>query len=324
MLIVIKITMKDQFEHIVTRATILQNADVIKQKCFNENVPDQSIFKPRIIDGLSEIQTGYQGFLIDAWGVLHDGISSYPYALKCLQKLQERNKTVVILSNAARRCEAMVHELETQGIGSGLYQAVLSSGELAWHSMNARRFPGRRGFYLGPPRSRGLLEGLDLDWVDEIESADFILNAGAARGNPPTTGDSEALLKLAVDRDLPMICANPDLIAIRGGQAGISAGALARRYEELGANQIEYYGKPHRPIYQQALTLLGDIPPSRVLAIGDAFDTDIRGGHDAELDTCLIASGIHRDQLLPLAENTILAASSADAVPTYTSEYLSW
>ncbi len=273
---------------------------------------------------MTEIQTGYQGFLIDAWGVLHDGASPYPHALECLQKLKKHNKNVIILSNAARRCEAMVHELRTQGIEPELYQNVLSSGELAWNSLNARKYHGQHGYYLGPPRSRGLLEGLYLDWVDDIESAGFILNAGASIGNPSTTADSEALLKRAVERDLPMICANPDLVAIRGGQAGISAGALAQRYEELGARQIEYHGKPHRPIYQQALRLLGDVSSSQVLAIGDGFDTDIRGGHNAGLDTCLIASGIHRDQLLPLSEDTILATSPVDAVPTYISEYLSW
>ena len=317
--------MQDQFEHIVTRVTILQNADVIKQKCADENVPDQSKFESRIIDGLSEIQTGYQGFLIDAWGVLHDGAGPYPYTLECLEKLQAHNKIVVILSNAARRSEALVHELRTQGIEPELYQTVLSSGELAWHSLNAKKkYHARHGYYLGPQRSRGLLEGLELDWVDDIESADFILNAGETKGNPSTTADSEALLKLAVKRELPMICANPDLVTIRGGQTGISAGALARRYEELGASQIEYHGKPHRPIYQQALTLLGDMPPSQVLAIGDAFDTDIRGGHNAGLDTCLIASGIHRDRLLPLSKDTIPVDTSVDAVPSYISEYLSW
>lgn len=256
--------------------------------------------------------------------MLHDGQKAYPYALDCLKNLQALGKKVVILSNAARRCEAMVHELQSVGIMPDLYQSVLSSGELAWKSLHGQSFQGKKGYYLGPPRSRGLLEDLELDWVDDIESADFILNTGAPEGNPSTTIDSEALLKTAVSRDLPMICANPDLVAIRGGQAGISAGALARRYKELGACQIEYHGKPHTPIYQHALTLLGSIPPSKVLAIGDAYETDIRGGQNAGLDTCLIAAGIHHETLLPLSIDSLQHSTPVDTKPNYACEYLSW
>jgi len=256
--------------------------------------------------------------------VLHDGDKTYPYALDCLKNLQAHGKKVVILSNAARRCEVLVRELQSVGIMPELYQSVLSSGELAWKSLHGKSIHDQRGYYLGPHRSRGLLEGLSLNWVDAIESADFILNTGAPVGNPSTTRDSEALLKAAVSRDLPMICANPDLVAIRGGQAGISAGALARRYEILGASQIEYHGKPYAPIYQQALTLLDKVPPSQVLAIGDAYDTDIRGGQNAGLDTCLIAAGIHREELLPLSIESLKFSTPIDILPDYACEYFSW
>ena len=256
--------------------------------------------------------------------MLHDGVAPYPHSIKSLEKLQEQHKSVVILSNAARRCEAMTEELKTVGIQPELYQSVISSGELAWKSLYNGHLQDKQGFYLGPARSRGLLEGLNQMWIDDIESADFILNAGAPIGNPPTTADSDVLLKAAADRDLPMICANPDLVAIRGGLAGISAGALARRYQELGASQIEYHGKPHSPIYREALALLGDIQSPQVLAIGDAFDTDIRGAKNAGLDTCLIAAGIHHEVLLPLSIDSLQSSTSRDTLPDYVCEYLSW
>ena len=283
-----------------------------------------SITHCKIISGLADIQQHYKAFLIDAWGVLHDGRQAYPYALDCLKSLQVQGKKVVILSNAARRCAVMALELQALGIGPGLYQSVLSSGELTWKSLCGKSFRGQHGYYLGPPRSRGLLEGLNLNWVDDIESADFILNTGAPEGNPSNTRGSEALMKTAVSRDLPMICANPDLVAIRGGQAGISAGALAQRYKELGGGQITYHGKPHAPVYQHALALLGTTLPSQVLAIGDAYETDIRGGNNAGLDTCLIAAGIHRETLMPLSLQSLKHSTPVDNQPDYACEYLSW
>lgn len=271
--------------------------------------------------------THYEGLLVDAWGVLHDGESLYPNAIDCLEKLRSNEKKVIILSNAARRSEAMVDELRSHDINPSYYHAVLSSGELTWQAINDAvknsSFPGRQGYYLGPVRSLGLVEGLPVDWVDEIVTADFILNTGAPQGNPSTTIDSEALLAKAAVNDIPMICANPDLVAIRAGQMGISAGALARRYRELGAQNIEYHGKPYPPIYSEALALL-KLPAAKVLAVGDAFATDIRGGLNAGLDTCLIAGGIHRDELFPLSSNTIQSVAPLDAMPAYVSEYLAW
>lgn len=286
-----------------------------------------SVTSCQIIAGLDTIQDQYQGFLIDAWGVLHDGVRLYPYALDCLKKLRCNGKKVVILSNAARRSEVIVAELRALKIKPDLYQGILSSGELTWlaiHEAPGKNiFSGQRGFYLGPERSRGLIEGLELGWVDDIEAANFILNTGAPVGNPSTTADSESLLARAALKDIPMICANPDQIAIRGGQAGISAGALALRYQQMGASRIEYHGKPYSAIYTQALALL-NLLPAQVLTIGDAFETDIHGARKAGLDTCLIAAGIHRDQLLPLSTKSVQAAAPLDALPTYASEYLAW
>ncbi len=265
--------------------------------------------------------------LVDAWGVLHDGERLYPYAHDCLVNLRKKGKKVIIISNAARRCEAIVAELKSFNVQPEDYYSVISSGELTWQAIRQTlhngTLSGHRGYYLGPLRSHGLVDGLELDWIDDVEQADFILCTGAPNGNPLTTIDSEALLTMAASKNIPMICANPDQIAIRGGQAGICAGALAKRYSDLGASTIYYYGKPHLPIYTRALALLG-LEASQVLAIGDAFETDIRGGRKAGLDTCLIATGIHRDHLFPLTAKRVDTIAPPDAMPDYLSEYLAW
>ena len=322
-LIVIKITIKDQFEHIVTPATIPQNVDVIKRKV----VDSKLLSKSKLIGGLNEIHTAYQGFLIDVWGVLHDGCSLYPHALECINKLLKYDKKIIILSNAARRTDVMIEELRGQEILPNHYHTVLSSGELTWQAiqkdLQAGNFYGRLGYYLGPERSRGLIDGLNLDWVDDIAKAEFILNTGTPHGNPQTTIDSDSVLNRAAELKLPMICANPDRIAIRAGLPGICAGTLANRYEELGGGEIQYFGKPYPSIYIEAMAKIG-LPASKVLAIGDAFETDIRGGQNAGLDTCLIAAGIHRQELLPLSRSTISAATAIYTAPDYICEHLAW
>ena len=99
-------------------------------------------------------------------------------------------------------------------------------------------------------------------------------------------------------RGMTMICANPDIVIHRGETLIYCAGALARRYEELGG-KVVYAGKPYLPIYARALALVerargATIDKSRVLAIGDGMETDIAGAARAGLDALFVTGGIHR------------------------------
>ena len=81
------------------------------------------------------------------------------------------------------------------------------------------------------------------------------------------------MLLQARERKLPLICANPDIVVERGDRLIYCAGAIAELYRELGGEVI-FYGKPHRPIYERAVTLAAQhrghaVPLDRVLAIGD-------------------------------------------------------
>lgn len=248
------------------------------------------------ITRVEEIAARFDAFLVDVWGVLHDGNGALPGSVTCLKQLLDAGKQVVIFSNAARRREGIAAELERQGIARDCYSDIVSSGELTWQHLRSEpdRY-GERCWYLGPARSIGLLEGLPLIRVEHPEDADFVLNAGV-EGNPADSRPFAPLLQRLRDLDLPMLCANPDRIAIRHGVAGIAAGALARDYAALNG-RVEFLGKPHAPMYRAAGAALGDLDPARALAIGDAMETDIRGGSDFGHPTLLVERGIHRRDL---------------------------
>jgi HAD superfamily hydrolase (TIGR01459 family) len=138
---------------------------------------------------------------------------------------------------------------------------------------------------------RSAAEGLPLEVVERVEDAEFLLLAGVE--DDARLEDFNALLEVAAARGLPMVCANPDIVAVLpGGGFGMAPGAVAHHYEQLGG-KVGYVGKPHRPIYQACLEALGDPPPAAVLTIGDSIAHDIAGGAAMELDTALIMSGIH-------------------------------
>ena len=52
--------------------------------------------------GLKSAADQYDLFFIDLWGVIHDGIELYQESIDVLEKLSERNKEFVLLTNAPR------------------------------------------------------------------------------------------------------------------------------------------------------------------------------------------------------------------------------
>ncbi len=254
----------------------------------------------RPIGGFGDIQRFYDAFLIDAWGVLHDGRSCYPGVIETLERLRRLAKPVVVLSNAARREAALRQELAAVGIAAESYHAVVSSGELTWQALAEGRLPFAttgKGYYLGPERSRSLCDGLEIDWVDSLDDCEFVLDTGAPEGNPATADRFAPLLRAMLDRQLPMICANPDLLAVRAGRPGISAGAIARLYQRMGASQVVYFGKPDAEIFVRAHALLGATEKNRLLMIGDGLETDIAGAAGFGIESLLITGGIHAAEL---------------------------
>lgn len=282
----------------------------------------------KAVSGLVQLDGSYDALLVDAWGVLHDGREIFPSAKECLAELRRRAKPVLIVSNAARRRDAMRRELESVGVGADLYQDLFTSGEMAWQALAAKRLPlapDARGYYLGPRRSRGLCDGLDYRWTDSLAAAGFVLNAGAAAGNPASAAALQPLVAEMVERRLPMICANPDLCAVRAGVRGISAGAIAELYSRLGGEALISFGKPGREIFRLALEAVPRVDAARVLMVGDAFATDIAGASRSGLASLLIAGGIHADELEPLGPGPVARlAARYRCRPDYYCDRLRW
>jgi HAD superfamily hydrolase (TIGR01459 family) len=249
------------------------------------------------LSGFAPLAGRYGGFIIDLWGVVHDGVTPYAGAIDCLRHLKQLGKPAVLLSNAPRRADVAQQAMREMGIPDTLYRGIITSGQVARESLLYRTNTwfarlGRCMFHLGPGRDRNLYEGLDLQPVEHPAEADFVLNTGPDYRSPTHLGLYEGTLRACAAARLPMICANPDLEVIRGGHTVMCAGALARRYEELGG-EVRWIGKPDPAIYSPALGMIG-LPSIRVLAVGDALRTDIAGAAAAGIDSCWVLGGIHR------------------------------
>jgi HAD superfamily hydrolase (TIGR01459 family) len=248
-----------------------------------------------LLSGIAPIAGHYDGFILDLWGVLHDGAHPMPGAVEALHRLREAGKRIVILSNAPRRSASVIERIAEIGIARTLYDELLSSGEATWRWLKQGGPSGRRLFPIMAARDGSMLDGLDFGIARKIEAADFILNTGVESANDKVE-DFENILRAGAARGLPMVCANPDLVVIHRGKAEICAGAIALRYEQLGG-PVQYFGKPHPPIYRDCFALLGVSDRRRILAVGDSLRTDIAGANAADIDGLLVLGGIHQEEL---------------------------
>ncbi len=252
-----------------------------------------------LIPGLAELADRYEGFILDVWGVMHQGGAAYPEALACVRRLRAAGKRVVFLSNAPRRAERVAAVLQDKGVSPGDYDAVLSSGEATRRAFAARAEApaanlGRRYVLFGPHADDDLLDGLGYERTDRLADADFMLAIGFQRDRG-TVEAHDPMLREAQACALPMVCVNPDKLVIRLGKAELCAGAIAARYAALGGT-VHYFGKPYPAVYALCHEALG-LAPREILAVGDGLETDIRGANRASLDSLLVTSGLLADAL---------------------------
>ena len=266
------------------------------------------------LPGMAALADRYDGFILDLWGVIHDGVRPYEGAAECLHRLKDAGKRCVLLSNAPRRSFAAEAMLQGMGLSPSLYTGLLTSGEAVHLALHERTDPwfaalGRRVWHLGPERDRNVMDGLDVETVATPAEAEFVLNTGPDdhRG-PQDVAAFEDVLTECARRSLPMICANPDLEVIRGGVRVICAGALAARYEQMGGS-VRSLGKPDPAIYGPVKAMLGT-EKARTLAVGDSLRTDIAGAAAAGVGSCWVLGGIHGEAL---GDDHAAAAAEAHA-----------
>ena len=255
----------------------------------------------RQIFGLSEISDHYDVILCDIWGVLHNGVASFTQASDALVLFRRRGGAVILISNAPRPSPPIARQVLKLGVSPDAFDAIVTSGDVTIGLMGLQA--GDRVLHIGPERDLTLVEAVaEASGVRpklvSLEDAQYALCTGLRNDEAEALDDYESELKAMAIRGMAMICANPDIVIHRGDTLIYCAGALARRYEELGGSVV-YAGKPYAPIYDRALALAeqrrgAPVAKSRVLAIGDGMRTDVMGAARAGLDVLFVTGGIHR------------------------------
>ncbi|MEP3280093.1 MAG: TIGR01459 family HAD-type hydrolase [Stappiaceae bacterium] len=241
----------------------------------------------------------YDTFLIDQFGVLHNGYAPFPGAIESLHRLKKLGKSVLLLSNSGKRSHLNEARLSDLGFPADTYDHFLSSGEVAWHKLKYE-YLGKsvasdaKCLLLARDKDRSAVDGLGLQHVDSGAEAEVILIAGS-RGDEVELDYYRNLLTPAVKRKVPCLCTNPDMVMLTKKGLRFGAGKIAQLYDDLGGEVI-WIGKPYREIYEAAYAALGSPDRSSICCIGDSVEHDVAGGGGAGFHTALVLkTGIHAD-----------------------------
>jgi HAD superfamily hydrolase (TIGR01459 family) len=253
---------------------------------------------PATLPGLAALVQSFDVFLLDQFGVLHDGQKPYPGAVEALLRLKEAGKRVALLSNSGKRAGPNEERLRRLGFPDGLWDVFLSSGELAWRVFSGFEGEpalqaGMRCLLIARDGDPSAVDGLDMALVEDGASAKLVLISASEGDRFPLEHYSD-LLAPAARAGAPAVCTNPDKVMLTASGPRFGAGRIAELYEELGGT-VRWIGKPHLDIYRAALAHLGDPAPNTVLCIGDSVEHDIAGARGAGLAAALVRSGIHAD-----------------------------
>ena len=245
------------------------------------------------IDSLQEIEGRYAVILSDVWGVVHNGVRAFADASAALAAARARGLAVVLITNAPRPRREVQAQLDILGVPRQAYDRIVTSGDV---TRDLIKVGARRIFHLGPERDLAIYDGLDVDIVEEFE-ASTVVCTGLFDDDVETPDDYADMLRRLRARDLPFICANPDIVVEKGDRLIWCAGALARDYAQLGG-RTQIAGKPHRPIYAAALDAAAEVLGRKVteaetLAIGDGVLTDVKGAEQNGIDVLYVTGGIH-------------------------------
>lgn len=257
--------------------------------------------KTKFCQGISDISDSYNAFIIDQWGVLHNGEKVYDGVVDCLKELkQNRKKHIIILSNSGKRADENKDRLKEMGIGPSLYDDLVTSGEMTWQGLHDQsegffKNIGRKCFLMSRGNDRSIVDGLEeVEVVDDIEQAEFLLISGVDAPEKTMVDYYEPILRKAIRKRLKAICANPDSRGLMGQNLIFGPGMIARRYEDFGG-VVHYIGKPHRPIFQHCIEMLQkkEIYPGETCVVGDTMAHDILGAAMVNLDSCMVRNGLH-------------------------------
>ena len=281
----------------------------------------ENLLEIKKINNFQDIEDNYDALICDVWGVIHNGRELFESVNDCLVNFRSKQKPVVLLSNAPRPSKYIERMLNQLGLDRKSFNEIVTSGDLTMSVLNESHY-GSKCYHIGPDRDLNIFDGVNVSRVS-FDEADFLFVTGLFDDETEDENSYSSILDEAKKRNLKLVCANPDIVVQRGEKLIPCAGAIAKKYEEIGGKAINI-GKPFSPIFDKAVNLIKGINENqnpRIIVIGDGLETDIKGANILKMDSLLVLGGLFASES---ERNIIEVLKKKNIFPSYYTEELKW
>lgn len=242
--------------------------------------------------------------IVDAYGVFNFGQGISQSVIETFKTWKAKGKQVYILSNTTSTIEKTVQSYEKKGVIKGVhYTNLMTSGQYASEVIKQGELPviGNKFYVLGTANFKSsnpvpaIFANSSYELAPSVEKADFIycgipqlLDANGVAYDSTEIGDFTELVATLAKTGLPLVCANPDLMANEGGRFVVRQGTIAK----IWPGKVIMYGKPDPRVFNSLLNrYCPNVPKDRILMVGDTLRTDILGAKLTGIKSCLVLEG---------------------------------
>ncbi|USS87638.1 TIGR01457 family HAD-type hydrolase [Fructilactobacillus hinvesii] len=237
----------------------------------------------------------YRGYLIDLDGTVYQGKIQIPAARRFIARLQAHEIPFLFVTNNTTKKPAEVvanlavnHDIHVQE--SNVYTAGMATAEYMKDDAHKRKLPLTANV-IGEPDLKSLIS---LAGFDVFSSQPAYVVAAL---DYDLTYEKVAQAALAIQNGARFIGTNADTLipTERGKLPGAGSIIDLLRY----ATQVDpiLIGKPNDLIIKNAIKLL-QLSTDQVVMVGDNYQTDIKAGIKAGIDTLLVYTGVsHPDEV---------------------------
>ncbi|MBR3371098.1 MAG: HAD hydrolase-like protein [Rhodobacteraceae bacterium] len=237
---------------------------------------------------LAEIAAQYDGFALDAFGVLNVGQGAIAGAVARMAQLRAAGKALCVLSNAASYPKPdLVAKYHRLGFDFTADE-VVSSRDVAL-SLLPHLADGASWAVISA--AGDMLDDISapchdaLATPDGLDHGDGVLFLSSARW---TMALQERLQDTLRARPRMVVIANPDLVAPQETGFSLEPGYFGHALAQELQPCLRYIGKPYGDAFSMVQARLGGGAPHRLAMVGDTLHTDILGGNAAGFGTVLV------------------------------------
>jgi NagD protein len=224
------------------------------------------------------------GFIIDMDGVIYHGNRLLPGARDFVKWLTEEHKKFVFLTNSSERTPKELQE-KLKRLGIAVEINVFFTSALATAMFLSSQKPKGSAYIIG---EAGLINALyNVGYTMNNVDPDYVVMGESRTYSYEKIEHAVNLIM----KGAKLIGTNPDVSGpVENGIVPATKALIAPI--ELATGKSAYFvGKPNPLMMRKGLKKL-NCTREETIIIGDRMDTDIVAGIEAEIDTCLVLSGI--------------------------------